>query len=133
LVLEAKGSLYTTSGGFMARPAWALARAWPNTFYFLFGKKKKKTGIRAKWANQQSEQNLKTSFTLSLLSLARYTYIQSHTHTTSTACRALFDHHASVTTPSPPKKLQAPVHNNRLSLFARKSPFTKSMKILEYF
>jgi hypothetical protein len=27
----------------MARPAWALARAWPKTFYFLFGKKKKKT------------------------------------------------------------------------------------------
>jgi hypothetical protein len=119
----------------MARPAWALARAWPKTFYFLFGKKKKKTekktGIRAKWANQQSEQNLKTSFTLSLslLSLARYTY----SHTTSTAHRALFDHHASVTTPSPPEKLQTPVHNHRLSLSARKSPFTKSMKILEYF
>jgi hypothetical protein len=117
----------------MARPAWALARAWPKTFYFLFGKKKKKTekktGIRAKWANQQSEQNLKTSFTLSLLSLACYTY----SHTTSTAHRALFDHHASVTTPSPPEKLQTPVHNHRLSLSARKSPFTKSMKILEYF
>jgi hypothetical protein len=111
----------------------------PKLFIFCLGKKikteRKKTGKRAKWANQQDEQNLKTSFTLSLslLSLARYTYIQSHTHTTSTACRALFDHHASVTTPSPPKKLQAPVHNNRLSLFARKSPFTKSMKILEYF
>ncbi|KAK2407113.1 hypothetical protein QL285_042770 [Trifolium repens] len=116
----------------MARPVWALARAWPKTFYLLFGKKnknrKKKTGKRAKWANQQNEQNLKTSFTLSpsLLSLARYTY----SHTTSTARRALFDRHASVTTPSPPEKLQTPVHNHRLSLSARKS---QSMKILEYF
>jgi hypothetical protein len=37
----------------MARPAWALARAWPKTF-FLLGKKnkklKKKIGKRAKWA-----------------------------------------------------------------------------------
>jgi hypothetical protein len=31
----------STRGGFMARPAWALARAWPKTFYFLFGKKNK--------------------------------------------------------------------------------------------
>jgi hypothetical protein len=107
----------------------------PKLFIFCLGKKikteRKKTGKRAKWANQQDEQNLKTSFTLSLslLSLARYTY----SHTTSTTRRALFDRHASVTTPSPPEKLQTPVHNHRLSLSARKSPFTKSMKILEYF
>jgi hypothetical protein len=84
----------------MARPAWALARAWPKSFYFLFGKKKKKTekktGKRAKWANQQSEQNLKTSFTLSLslLSLARYTY--SHTTSTAVPC--------STTTPQSPRR-----------------------------
>jgi hypothetical protein len=36
----------------MARPAWALARAWPKTFFFAWEKNKKlkkKIGKRAKW------------------------------------------------------------------------------------
>jgi hypothetical protein len=83
----------------MARQAWALARAWPKTFFFVWKKKTEKNiGKRAKWANQQSEHNLKTSFTLSLLSLARHTYRYSHTLKRPPPRRALFDHHASVTT-----------------------------------
>jgi hypothetical protein len=115
----------------MARQAWALARAWPKTFFFVWKKKTEKNiGKRAKWANQQSEHNLKTSFTLSLSLLSRATHTDTVTHSN--------DLHpvvpCSTTTPqSPPEKLQTPVHNRHLSLSAQKSPFTNSMEILEYY
>jgi hypothetical protein len=94
---------------------------------------KKKTGKRAKWTNQQSEKNLKTSFTLSLSLFSFALHIQSLTLTRPPPPTVLVRPPRLSHTPSPPEKLQTPVHNHRLSLSAWKSPFTKSMKILEYF
>jgi hypothetical protein len=62
----------------------------------------------------------------SFFALARALHIQSH----DLHRRALFDHHASVTTPSPPEKLQTPVHNRRLSLsLLGKAPSQRVWKV----
>jgi hypothetical protein len=60
----------------MVRPAWTLARAWPKTFFFGLGKKKK---IEKENRKKGKMDNLKTAFTLFLsLFLARQ---RQHTDT----------------------------------------------------
>jgi hypothetical protein len=105
----------------MARPAWALARAWPKTFFFGLGKKKKTEKENRKKGKMGKVDNLETTFTLSLsLFLAR----QDNTQTQSYCrrCRALFDHHQS-----PRLSHHTTTHHASVT---RK---TMSMKILEFF
>jgi hypothetical protein len=50
----------------MARPAWALARAWPKTFFLVWEKRKKLKKKNRKKGKMGKVDNLKTAFMLSL-------------------------------------------------------------------
>jgi hypothetical protein len=102
----------------MVRPAWTLARAWPKTFFFGLGKKKK---IEKENRKKGKMDNLKTAFTLFLsLFLARQDNTQTQSH--RRRCRALFDHHHS-------PRLSHHATSHHASVITQ----TKSMKILEFF